>query len=211
MENFPDYTCLVCGNEMPTVFRKVDAGNIEVGEFVVDRKFFDRSYDSYYLTIKDTSSLENVYRELTEIQSHSEKNRVDMDIESDVSNESFKNMLQEQLHSSIEQRYDERNRRFDNLVSCFGYFLDSKKWLRYAIDSKCKDSVLDVANETIVEKCLNENNEKKLLRFKTVLDTKRFTKAFPFLSDFFYINFSSCEKNAGKLVLEFDHFSEFIR
>jgi hypothetical protein len=208
---FPSYTCLVCGEKMPTVVRREIRGNIETGDYETDIAYFDTSKDNYFVRIDNIKVLEGHFNSIMEKLRVKEKDDALKDIENNASKKEFRAILKNAFYERIDNRIESN-------IEGFKYFVyGNEKFERllfepnFSVTIPCKESILRFAKITEEEKYVVNSGVKKTLRFKASLGLEEFPQAFPFTSEHFSLESLKDLKIKDEINLEFRHFSEFPR
>jgi len=203
---YPDYTCLVCGEEMPKVTGTIPKRG-EYFDYEQYTEFYDTSKDCYFVRFDELENLKERYRTNVEKLYQIEKDRVKRNLDQ-VSNEEFRKILENQMPRKIDDDFRTSLDAFNDFV----YFFREKFQVgipqsRYSISSSCMKSVLKNAKRLGKAKYVIESGNEKILRLLAKLDENKFTRAFPFVSKNFGLGF--LDSSNDSLTLEFAHFSEF--
>ena len=203
---YPDYTCLVCGEEMPQVEGTIPKRDC-YGDYEQDTEFYDTSKDCYFVRFDEPESLKERYKNNAEKLYQIEKDRMKRNLDQ-VSNEEFRKILENQMPRKIDDDFKTSLNAFDEFVYFFRQkFQTGVPQSRYSISSSCMKSVLKNVKRLGKAKYVIESGNEKVLRLLAKLDENKFTRTFPFVSK----NFGLCflDSSSGSLTLEFAHFSEF--
>ena len=203
---YPDYTCLVCGEEMPKVKGTMPARDC-YGHYDRDTEFYDTSKDCYFVRFEEPENLKERYRTKAEKLYQMTKDRMKIDL-GQVQNEEFKKILENQMPRKIDDDFKTSLTAFDEFV----YFFREKiqtgiPQSRYTISSACMKSVLKNVERLGKAKYVIEDGNENILRLLAMLNENKFTQTFPFLSKNFGLDF--LDSSDDSITLEFAHFSEF--
>jgi hypothetical protein len=205
---YPDFTCLVCGERIPSIFRKERRrGDHYTGDHEVNIEYYDTSKDNYFVRLDNSEILGNQYKSLKERLLSAEKEKLRKEIEESVSKEEYRNLIKDNLSVNIDKNFKSSIDNFNDFLYWFSKPFEKRlPHPRYAINSQCTNSVLKNLNHLEKQKYVVENGEEKVLGYKAILDSNKFSSSFPFVSNFFCLD-SLEAKDA--LTLEIRHFSEF--
>jgi ADP-dependent phosphofructokinase/glucokinase len=203
---YPDYACLVCGEEMPKVDGTMPRRDC-YGDYDQYTEFYDTSKDCYFVRFDEPKNLKEQYRINAEKLYQLAKEKMKNDMEQ-VSNEEFREILENQMPRKVDKDFKTSLEAFDEFVYFFRQeFKTGVPQSRYSINSSCMKTVLKNAKRMGKAKYVIESENEKILRLVAKLDEKKFTQAFPFLSKNFGLDF--LDSSSDSLTLEFAHFSEF--
>jgi glutamyl/glutaminyl-tRNA synthetase len=203
---YPDYACLVCGEEMPKVKGTMPKRDC-YGDYDQLTEFYDTSKDCYFVRFDEPKNLKELYRINAEKLYQLSKEKMKNDMEH-VSNEEFKEILENQMPRKIDKDFKTSLEAFDDFVYFFRKdFQTGIPQSRYSISSPCMKSVLNNVKRLGKAKYVIESESEKILRLLAKLDEKKFIQTFPFVSKNFGLDF--LDSSGDSLTLEFAHFSEF--
>jgi hypothetical protein len=201
-----NFKCLVCGEKLPTKIRTVRMGNIESGDYERDVEFYDTSQEAYFVRADNSEILRSNYESFNDKLLRAKKDELKKEIENNVLKEDFRRLLENKLFEEADEKFKRQLESFQHFLYRFGEKFE-KSQPSYALDLSCSDSVLKNVEGLEKQKYVVESGVEKVLRIKASLDIGKFSKAFPFVSNFF--DFNQLGTSKDNLILEFGRFSEF--
>jgi hypothetical protein len=199
MDYHPDFTCLVCGEEIPKLWKMFKNGNW-AGDV------YDTSKDNYFVRLDKSKNLEERYKKMAETDFEIDKSNLEKEIER-VDKEKFRRVLRKELSPKIDERVKYRISSFNDFLYWFReYFREGIPQPRYSISSPCMKTVLKNSERLGKAKYFIESGNEKILRCKVKMNENMFSKTFHSLSDNFNLNF--LDSSDDYMVFEMIHFSE---
>jgi hypothetical protein len=197
-----DYSCLVCGEDMPKV-----RGIIPKRDYDQYTEFFDTTKDCYFVRFEESANLKEMHNANAQklYQMAKEKMNSEMAL---VTNKEFKSLLENQMPRKLDEELKTSLDAFNDFV----YFLrmDFQKGVpqsRYAVTAPCMKSALESVRRLGKPEYVMGPEGLKMMRLKVKLEDKDFTSAFPFVSENFKLDF--LDSSDDSMTMEFAHFSKF--
>ena len=206
-----DYKCIVCGEKIPTLFKKRrKRGHHYFGDYEVSIEYYDTSEDNYFVRLDNPEILQNHYKTLTERIIAEEREKLKKEIEENISKVEYRKLVESQLSEEIDKNFKPDKRGLNYFFNWFSMPLsEGLPQPRYTVNTPCKDSVLKNAKELEKQKYVVDLGKEEILRFKVSLDSDKFSKTFPFVSNSLELAWIDSIKPKQDLFFEFGHFSEF--
>lgn len=206
-----NFKCIVCGEKIPTVFiKEIHRGDHYTGDHEVSVEYYDTSKNGYFVRLDNAEVLSNQYKSLIGGLQTKEKNKAKAEIDKVVSNEDFKKIVEERLFENIDKDYKSRLDGFDDFIYWFKKPFEKRlPQPRYAMTLPCTNSVLNNVNSLKKRKYVVELGKEKLLNFRARACINKFSKTFPFVSDFLGLDVIDKLTTKDNLIFEFGNFSEY--